>query len=74
MAVPKHKVSKARKGTRSSANFKAHTAQMTECPQCHAVRKPHTVCANCGHYKSVKRIETAKERKESKAAAEKKGK
>ena len=68
MAVPKHKVSKARKGTRSSANFKAHTDASTECPQCHTVRKPHTVCGNCGFYKGTQRIESRKERKEKKAA------
>ena len=72
MAVPKHKVSKSRKNIRKSAVFKAQTDTMSKCPQCHEVRKPHTVCGNCGYYKSVKRIETVKERQEAKAAAAKK--
>jgi len=66
MAVPKTKTSKSRKRIRSAANFKAHTNPMTECPQCHAVRKPHTVCGNCGFYKGTQRIESAAERKENK--------
>lgn len=72
MAVPKGKVSKARKRTRSSHNFLAHTSAMTECPQCHEVRKPHTVCGNCGYYKGTKHIETRKEQRENKKAADKK--
>jgi len=71
MAVPKHKVSKSRKGIRSSAVFKAQPASMTECPQCHAVRKPHTVCGNCGYYKGAKVMETRKDAKEKKAADKK---
>jgi large subunit ribosomal protein L32 len=69
MAVPKSKISKARKGTRSSANFKAVTNPMTDCPQCHAVRKPHTVCGNCGYYKGIQRIETRADRKQRKSSA-----
>jgi len=72
MAVPKHKVSKSRRNTRSSAVFKATTNTMTECPQCHTPRKPHTVCGNCGHYKGTQRIESQKERKEKKAEEAKK--
>ena len=69
MAVPKQKISKARRATRSSANFKAHPSTTTECPQCHEVRKPHTVCGNCGYYKGTKVIETRADRKEKKAAS-----
>jgi len=70
MAVPKHKVSKSRRNTRSSAVFNATTNPMTECPHCHAVRKPHTVCGNCGYYKGTQRIESVKEKKEAKAKKE----
>jgi large subunit ribosomal protein L32 len=24
---------------------------LTECPQCHKPRLPHTVCPSCGYYK-----------------------
>ena len=61
MAVPKTKVSKARKRTRNSANFKAAAPTLVECPQCHEKKLPHTVCAKCGSYKGVKVIETEKQ-------------
>jgi large subunit ribosomal protein L32 len=69
MAVPKGKVSKARKGTRSSANFRAKTNAVTECPQCHAAAAPHTVCGNCGYYKGIQRIETRAERRDKKSTS-----
>jgi large subunit ribosomal protein L32 len=71
MAVPKYKTSKARKRTRSAANFKATTQALAECPHCHAVVRPHTVCSNCGYYKGVQRIESQKEKTENKAKAKK---
>ncbi|MDD3831274.1 MAG: 50S ribosomal protein L32 [Clostridia bacterium] len=49
MAVPKTKVSKQRKHKRS-ANWKAATPNMTECPQCHELKLAHRVCDNCGFY------------------------
>ena len=63
MAVPKHKVSKARKNSRSAHNFKASAASLTECSQCHTPVTPHTVCKNCGNYKGTKRIETKADKK-----------
>jgi len=71
MAVPKHKVPKARKRTRSSANFKAHPDTLTDCPQCHTPVRPHTVCGNCGFYKGEKRIESVADKKEKKTAEKK---
>ena len=63
MAVPKGKVSKARKRTRNAACFKASAATMTECQQCHTAVRPHCVCMNCGYYKGVKRVEVAQDAK-----------
>ena len=60
MAVPKGKVSKARRNTRNSANFKAIAPTLVECPKCHEMKKPHTVCKKCGSYKN----ETVIEKKE----------
>mgnify|MGYP005763578987 CR=1 FL=1 len=60
MAVPKGKVSKARRNTRNSANFKATAPTLVECPKCHEMKKPHTVCKKCGSYKN----ETVIEKKE----------
>ena len=69
MAVPKHKVSRARKGSRSAHNFKASATVLTGCPQCHEPVKPHCVCKACGYYKGSKRIEGANDKKEAKAKA-----
>ena len=60
MAVPKGKVSKARRNTRNSANFKATAPTLVECPKCHEMKKPHTDCKKCGSYKN----ETVIEKKE----------
>jgi len=69
MAVPKGKVSRARKGSRSSANFKAPKVTLVGCPQCHEPVRPHTICGACGFYKGVKRIEGTMDKKEAKARA-----
>jgi len=64
MAVPKTKVSKARKGERNSQNFRAPVVTLGKCPQCHTPVRPHIVCGNCGFYKGVKRIEVASDKKD----------
>ena len=51
MAVPKGKVSKARRNTRNSANFKAVAPTLVECPKCHEMKKNHTIWKKCGSYK-----------------------
>lgn len=65
MAVPKCKVSKARRNTRNSANFKASVATLVECPECHAKKQPHKVCPHCGYYNGKKVLETEKEAKKA---------
>ena len=60
MAVPKCKVSKARRNTRNSANFKASTVTLVECPECHAKKQPHKVFSHCGYYNGKKVFETEK--------------
>lgn len=65
MAVPKGKVSKARRNKRNSANFKAAAPTLVECPSCHEFKQPHTVCSKCGNYNGKKVIDT--EKKEKKA-------
>lgn len=50
MAVPKNKVSKARRDKRR-ANWKLTAPNLVECPQCHALKLPHRVCPSCGQYK-----------------------
>lgn len=63
MAVPKGKVSKARRNSRNSANFKATAPTLVECPQCHELKAPHAVCKKCGTYKNQTVIEVDKNKK-----------
>ena len=49
MAVPKNKVSKARRNSRR-ANWKLTAPNMVECPQCREYKMPHKVCKSCGYY------------------------
>ena len=50
MPNPKRRHSKTR-----TAKRRTHDALkpigMSECPQCHELRLPHTVCKNCGYYR-----------------------
>lgn len=49
MAVPKQKQSHSRT-TKRRSQHKAKTAGFNACPNCHSPRRPHRVCATCGHY------------------------
>ncbi len=55
MAVPKRKVSKARRDKRR-ANWKLTLPGMATCPKCGEFKVPHRVCGNCGYYKDVEVI------------------
>lgn len=66
MAVPKGKVSKARKNSRK-ANWKVSTPSLVECPHCHELKKPHIVCKKCGYYDGEEKVVVDK-KKEEKAA------
>ncbi len=50
-ALPKRKISKARKGRR-----RAHSAlnkpALSKCPKCGKPKRPHFECAFCGYYGS----------------------
>lgn len=63
MAVPKGKVSKARRNSRNSANFKANAPTLVECPKCHELKAPHKVCSKCGTYKNETVVDTEKKKK-----------
>ncbi|HYH82569.1 MAG TPA: 50S ribosomal protein L32 [Longimicrobium sp.] len=56
MAVPKRRQSKQRQRKRRT-HVKAAMPTVNACPQCGDPHQPHTVCANCGYYKKVQRIE-----------------
>lgn len=52
MAVPKCKVSKARRDSRRSNNTKLVAAGLVKCsnPECNEMIRPHRVCTKCGYY------------------------
>ena len=62
MAVPKGKVSKARRNSRR-ANWKLSLPTLVECPQCHQMKLAHRVCKQCGYYngRQVINMDEAKE-------------
>ena len=50
MAVPKRKVSKARRDKRRST-WKLALPGMVKCPKCGEIILSHRVCKACGYYK-----------------------
>lgn len=51
MAVPKRRVSKARRDKRRSNVWKLTAPTLVKCPNCNEYTVPHKVCGNCGYYK-----------------------
>ena len=49
MAVQQNKVSKSRRNNRR-AHDSLVAANPNECPNCGELKRPHHVCASCGHY------------------------
>ncbi|MCY3830587.1 MAG: 50S ribosomal protein L32 [Rhodospirillaceae bacterium] len=49
MAVPKSKISKSRRNMRR-AHDSLTAANVSECPNCGEIRRPHHVCSACGYY------------------------
>ena len=62
MAVPKGKVSKARRDKRRSSHWKLSTPAIVACPNCGAYHLPHRACKACGMYRGrqVLKVEEAK--------------
>ena len=50
MAVPKRKVSSARRDRRRTAKERLDVPGMVACPKCGEARLPHRACKNCGTY------------------------
>ena len=50
MAVPKRKVSKARRDKRRSSHWKLDMPAMVKCSHCGAYVLSHRVCKACGYY------------------------
>ena len=59
MAVPKRKLSSARKNKRRSNVWKLSAPSFSKCTQCGELKVPHRVCPNCGYYKGKEIIKVA---------------
>lgn len=53
--LPKQKTPRSKKGMRRSQHGIKAPA-LSECPHCHAPRRPHHVCLECGYYKGREAI------------------
>ena len=60
MAVPKGKVSKARRNSRR-ANWKLQLPGIAKCPKCGQMKLAHRVCKSCGYYDGQQVITIATE-------------
>jgi len=60
MAVPKRKVSKARRDKRRSNVWKLEAPSIVACPNCGAYHLTHRACKACGMYngRQVLKVET----------------
>ena len=64
MAVPKRKVSHARKmKRRSSVEKLAQPTNLVACPQCGEINLAYRVCKACGYYKGVEVVAKASSEK-----------
>ncbi|MBS7359204.1 MAG: 50S ribosomal protein L32 [Oscillospiraceae bacterium] len=51
MAVPKRRVSSARRDKRRSNVWKMDAPELVKCPHCGQYKRSHRVCTACGQYK-----------------------
>jgi large subunit ribosomal protein L32 len=61
--LPKHKISKSRRGERRN-HLGIVTPKLVDCPQCHTPKLPHHACPTCGSYngREIIKIESPKEK------------
>ena len=62
--LPKRKLSKGRRDRRR-AHDALESRNLVPCPNCGAMRLPHTVCPKCGFYNGREVIQVKKEKKAS---------
>jgi large subunit ribosomal protein L32 len=53
MPNPKRRHSNSRTGKRRGGNSGVKKSSLSICPNCGALKRPHTVCKSCGYYKGV---------------------
>ncbi len=58
MAVPKRKTSKARRDKRRSNVWKLTAPALVKCNHCGEYKRPHRLCAACGHYDGREVVKT----------------
>jgi large subunit ribosomal protein L32 len=54
MAVPRNRLSNAKKNSRRSHHAKV-PVQLSACGSCGKMRKSHTICPHCGYYASTQK-------------------
>jgi large subunit ribosomal protein L32 len=57
MAVPKTRISRSNRRTRR-AHLALGRPTLAACSQCKKLKRPHTVCLNCGYYDGREVLET----------------
>jgi large subunit ribosomal protein L32 len=57
MPVPKRKTPRAKTRSRRAAIWRLDAPARSLCPNCQAVKLPHTVCSNCGWYRGRQVVE-----------------
>jgi len=57
--VPRRKTSKSKRNMRRS-HHRLKVPNLSICPECDEVKRPHIVCPHCGMYKGRKVIEVEK--------------
>ncbi|MCR4616332.1 MAG: 50S ribosomal protein L32 [Clostridiales bacterium] len=57
MAVPKRRVSSARRDKRRSNVWKMNAPQLEKCKQCGELKRTHRLCPECGYYNGKKIVE-----------------
>lgn len=62
MAVPKKKLTRARRGKRRS-HLALNRLNLSSCPKCNETIIPHHVCQTCGTYKGDQVIDFSKKDK-----------
>lgn len=64
MAVPKKKSPRYKTNIRKSTYLaKTKAPTLSECPQCHQMKRPHFVCRFCGYYDGKEVLKTKSSKK-----------